>query len=84
MNCLNRSSVGAGGRAGAELFIGVDLGLAGGGAGVPKSVLEELELLDRVNLLESSLARLWTTLWAAAHYRGPWQRDNGTIKHRMG
>ena len=83
MNCLKRSSVGTGGGARAGPYAGVALGLAGGGAGVPKSVLEELELLERVDLLESSLARLWATLWAAAPRRGPWRRDDGAIIQRV-
>ena len=70
MNYLNRSLVGAGGRARARPCGRVALRLASGGAGVPKSVLEKLELLEQVDLLESSLARLRATLWAAAPHRG--------------
>ena len=79
MNCLNKSSVGAGAGAKAGPCARVALGLAGGGAGVPKSVLEELGLLERVDLLESSLAHLWATLWVAAPCRGPGRQDDGGI-----
>ena len=79
MNCLNKSSVGAGARAGAGPYAGVALGLAGRRAGVPKFVLEELGLLKRVDLLESSLVRLRATFWVAAPCRGPWRRDDGAI-----
>ncbi len=58
-------------------------GLADGGAGVSKSVSEELELLERVDLLESSLARLRSTLWAAAPRRGPRRRDDGAIVQKI-
>ena len=51
-------------------YVKVALGLAGAGVGVPKSVSEELKLLERMDLLESSLARLRTTLWVATPYRG--------------
>ena len=34
---------------------------------------------ERVDLLESSLVRLWATLWAAAPRRGPRRRDDGAI-----
>ena len=83
MNCLNKSSVGAGAGAGAGPCAGVALGLADGGAGVPKSVSEELELLERVDLLDSSLVRLRATLWAAAPRRGPRRRDDGAIIQRV-
>ena len=62
INCLIRLSVGTGGGARAGPYAEVSLGLADVGAGVPKSVSEELKLLDRVDLLESSLARLRATL----------------------
>ena len=58
MNCLNKSSVGAGAEAGAGPYAGVAFGLASRGAGILKSVMEELELLKRVDLLETSLVRL--------------------------
>ena len=83
MNCLNKSSVGARAGAGAGPYAGVALGLVGGGAGVPKSVSEELELLERVDLLDSSLVRLRATLWAAAPRRGPRRRDDGAIIQRV-
>ena len=83
MNCLNKSSVGAGVGTGAGPCAEVALGLAGGGAGVPKSVSEELELLERVDLLDSSLVRLRATLWAAAPRRGPRRRDDGAIIQRV-
>ena len=58
MNCLNRSLVDARGGAGDGPCAGVILGLAGGRARVPKSVLGELGLLEWVDLLVFSLARL--------------------------
>ena len=83
MNCLNKSSVGAGAGTGAAPYAGVALGLAGRGAGVQKSVSEELELLERVDLLDSSLVRLWAMFWAAAPRRGPCRWDNGAIIQRV-
>ena len=53
--------VGAEGGVRAGPCVEVALRLADGGVGVPKSVLEELELSERVDLLESSLVRLWIT-----------------------
>ena len=84
MNCLNRSLVGAKGRAGAGLCAEGVFRLTNGGAGVSKSVSEELDLLERIDLLESSLAYLWATLWAAAPRRGPRQRDDGAIIQKIG
>ena len=71
MNCLNKSLAGARAGVGARLYAEVVFGIAGGGAGVPKSVLEELELLEWVDLLEPSLVRLLAKLWATALHRGP-------------
>ena len=83
MNCLNKLSVGDGAGAKAGPCAGVALGLAGGGVEVPKFVLEEQELLERVDLLDSSLVRLWATLWAATPRRGPRRRDDGAIIQRI-
>ena len=52
MNCLKRSSVVAGAGPGARSYIGVALRLASMGAGIPKSVLEVLELLEYEDLLK--------------------------------
>ena len=51
MNCLNRLLVGVGGRVRVRPCARVALELAGGGAEVPKSALEELELLEWVDFL---------------------------------
>ena len=83
MNCLNKLLVDVRARAGAETYVGVALRLAGRGAEVLKSVLEELELLEWVDLLEFSLIRLWATLWVAVLCRGPRRRDNGAIIQRI-
>ena len=83
MNCLKRLLVGVESRARAGPYAGVALGLASGGVGVPKSVSEELELLEQVDLLESSLVRLWVMLWAVTPRRGPRQRNEGAIIHMM-
>ena len=58
INCRNTSSIGVGGIVRAGLYAGVALELINGGAEVPKSVLEELELLKQVDLLESTLVHL--------------------------
>ena len=62
MNSLNRSSVGAGAEAWAEPYTEVAFGLADRGAEVPKCVLEELELLERIDLLNFFLARFRVTI----------------------
>ena len=73
MNFLKRSSVDVAGVGRVGSYAKVAFGLAGWVAGVPKSVSEELELLEQVDLLESSLVRLWTTLWIAAYCKSFWQ-----------
>ena len=83
MNCLNKSSVGVGAGIGAGPCARVALGLADRGAGVSKSVSEELELYERLDLLKSSLVRLRVTLWVAAPRRGPRRQDDGAIIQRV-
>ena len=83
MNCLNRLSIGARAEVRAQRCAGMTLRLASGETGVPKSVSEELELLEWVNLLDSSLAHLQAMLWSAAPHRGPWQQDNRAIIKRI-
>ena len=65
-NYLKKSPVGAGARTGEKPCAEMALELASRGAGVLKSVSKELELLERVDHLKSSLVRLWVTLWAEA------------------
>ena len=62
MNYLDKSLVGVEAGAKAGPCAGVAFGLVGRGAEVPKSVSEELELLEWVDLLESPLVHLRTTL----------------------
>lgn len=85
MNCLYRLLVGAGGRGGVEASAKkinsraegpiaskakVALELAAGKARIPKTILEELKLLKRVDPLKSSLARFWATFWVVSPCRG--------------
>lgn len=56
INCLNKSSVGVRGGTEAGVYAKVAFRLADKRVEVIKSVLKELELLERVDLLKSSLA----------------------------
>ena len=59
MNCVNRSSLGVGAGAGARPSLEVAFELADKETRVSQFVLEELELIKQVDLLDSSLVRLW-------------------------
>ena len=79
MNCLNKLWVSAETGTGVGPYAGMALGLAGERVAVRKFVSEDVELLERVDCLDSSLARLQATLWIIVSRRVPWQWDDGAI-----
>lgn len=94
MNCVNKSSIGAGGRTkarpgAAKIKLGakgisiskvkVAHRLVAEGIGIPKSILEEIELPKRVDLLESFLAYFLVMLEAVIPCKNPCQWDDRPI-----